>query len=140
MFDLDEMERFMDDGDARDARRRGRADAEEEDEDAEEDDSDEDEDDEADIYRDVSESDDGIGDDDEDSDEADDLDDALAYTARLAGVSASGRKKTTVKKSKGKKAQDLMFEDFFGKGKPLGGTKGGRLGASNDAELNELSD
>ena len=140
MFDLDEMERFMDDGDARDARRRGRADAEEEDEDAEEDDSDEDEDDEADIYRDVSESDDGIGDDDEDSDEADDLDDALAYTARLAGVSASGRKKTTAKKSKGKKAQDLMFEDFFGKGKPLGGTKGGRLGASNDAELNELSD
>ena len=35
-----------------------------------------------------------------------------------------------------------MFEDFFGKhkGKPIGGTKGGKLGASNDAELAELSD
>ena len=95
-----------------------------------------------DIYGDVSDSDDD-GDEDENSDEDDDLDDALAYTAKLAGVSASARKKkSTSKAAKGKKAQDLMFEDFFGKrqGQPLGGRKGGKLGASTDAELNELSD
>ena len=130
MFSLDEMENFLDDaeedeqrrveGEGDDEKGRGGVDSEDEDE-------------EHDIYRDVRDS-----DEDDDEDDGDDLDDALAYTAKLAGVSASARAKTT----KGKKAQDLMFADFFGKnqGKPLGGTKGGKLGASNEMELNELSD
>jgi len=133
LFSLDDMEEFMDEGDERDARRRAKAENEDDEDDDDEEDEDEDE---MDIYRDVSDDDDF----DAEDDEEDDLDDAVAYTARLAGVSASSRRKKPTKKSKGKKAQDLMFEDFFGKGKPLGGTKGGRLGASDETELNELSD
>ena len=138
MFSLDEMESFMDQGDEEEEKRR-RANEEDGGSAGEEGESD---DDMLDIYGDVSDSDDD-GDEDENSDEDDDLDDALAYTAKLAGVSASARKKkSTSKAAKGKKAQDLMFEDFFGKrqGQPLGGRKGGKLGASTDAELNELSD
>lgn len=142
MFSLDDMENFLDEAEEEAEERRKVEDEKEDgDEDQERDsDGEDDSDDEGDIYRELSESDDDE-DDDEDSEEADDLDDALAYTAKLAGVSASTRRKKD-KKSKGKKAQDMMFEDFFGKhkGKPLGGTKGGKLGASTDAELNELSD
>ena len=142
MFSLDDMENFLDEAEEEAEERRKVEDEKEDGDEDEERDSDgeDDSDDEGDIYRELSESDDDE-DDDEDSEEADDLDDALAYTAKLAGVSASTRRKKD-KKSKGKKAQDMMFEDFFGKhkGKPLGGTKGGKLGASTDAELNELSD
>ena len=129
MFSLEDMENFMDQGDEEEEERRRMN---------ERDGDDDSEDDEGDIYGEMSDSDDDL-DDDEDSEEVDDLDDALAYTAKLAGVSATTSRK---KKAKGKKAQDLMFEDFFGKhkGKPIGGTKGGKLGASNDAELAELSD
>ena len=139
MFSLDDMENFLDEAEE-EAEERRKVEEEKEDGDSDEErdsEDDDDSDDEGDIYRELSESDD----DEEDSEEADDLDDALAYTAKLAGVSASTRRKKD-KKSKGKKAQDMMFEDFFGKhkGKPLGGTKGGKLGASTDAELNELSD
>jgi U3 small nucleolar RNA-associated protein MPP10 len=142
MFSLDDMENFLDEAEE-EAEERRKVEDEKEDGDSDEERDSEDEDDsddEGDIYRELSESDDD-DDDEEDSEEADDLDDALAYTAKLAGVSASTRRKKD-KKSKGKKAQDMMFEDFFGKhkGKPLGGTKGGKLGASTDAELNELSD
>jgi len=141
MFSLDDMENFLDEAEEEAEERRKVEDEKEDgDKDQERDsDGEDDSDDEDDIYRELSESDDD--EDDEDSEEADDLDDALAYTAKLAGVSASTRRKKD-KKSKGKKAQDMMFEDFFGKhkGKPLGGTKGGKLGASTDAELNELSD
>ena len=137
MFSLDDMENFLDDAEEEEGRRRGTAggsDDDEEDDGDAADSDDQDSDEENDIYRDLSES-------DEDEDEDEDLDDALAYTAKLAGVSASARSKKA-KKAKGKKAQDLMFDDFFGKhkGKPLGGTKGGKLGAANDMELNELSD
>ena len=136
MFSLDDMENFMDQGDEEEEERR-RANEGEGDDGENDDDS---EDDDADIYREISDSDDDI-DGDEDSEEADDLDDALAYTAKLAGVSTSTSRKNKAK-AKGKKAQDLMFEDFFGKhkGKPIGGTKGGKLGASSDAELAALSD
>jgi U3 small nucleolar RNA-associated protein MPP10 len=142
MFSLDDMENFLDEAEEEAEERRKVEDEEEDGDNDKERDSDEDDDsdDEGDIYRELSESDDD-DDEAEDSEEADDLDDALAYTAKLAGVSASTRR-IKDKKPKGKKAQDMMFEDFFGKhkGKPLGGTKGGKLGASTDAELNELSD
>ncbi len=131
MFSLEDMEIFMDQGDEEEEERRRMN---------ERDGDDDSEDDEGDIYGEMSDGDDDL-DDDEDSEEGDDLDDALAYTAKLAGVSATTSRKKKAK-AKGKKAQDLMFEDFFGKhkGKPIGGTKGGKLGASNDAELAELSD
>jgi len=143
MFSLDDMENFLDEAEE-EAEERRKVEDEEEDGDNDKErgsDEDDDSDDEGDIYRELSESDDDGDDDEEDSEEADDLDDALAYTAKLAGVSASTRR-IKDKKPKGKKAQDMMFEDFFSKhkGKPLGGTKGGKLGASTDAELNELSD
>ena len=139
MFSLDDMENFLDDAEEEEGRRRGTGGGsgeDEDDEDGAENSDDDESDEENDIYRDMSESDD----DDEEEDD-DDLDDALAYTAKLAGVSTSARAKK-MKKTKGKKAQDLMFDDFFGKhkGKPLGGTKGGKLGAANEMELNELSD
>ena len=139
MFSLDEMESFMDQGDVEEEKRRR---ANEEVDGGSADEEGESDDDMLDIYGDMSDSDED-GDENENSDEEDDLDDALAYTAKLAGVSASTRKKKSTRKAtKGKKAQDLMFEDFFGKrqGQPLGGRKGGKLGASTDAELNELSD
>ena len=139
MFSLDEMESFMDQGDVEEEKRRR---ANEEVDGGSADEEGESDDDMLDIYGDMSDSDED-GDENENSDEEDDLDDALAYTAKLAGVSASARKKKSTRKAtKGKKAQDLMFEDFFGKrqGQPLGGRKGGKLGASTDAELNELSD
>lgn len=56
-----------------------------------------------DIYGDMSDSDED-GDENENFDEEDDFDDALAYTAKFVGVSASARKKKLMRKViKGKK-------------------------------------